>query len=466
MDINSYFEKFRYLTHFYQGVVGIAHDGNTIAVVEIVKKPRCISIVKKKLYDLSDSVYTRICQDFKLENKLIALNLDQSVASYKIIPRPDLLPSEISLWLKENSGEYLPLSLSADTLILSYKEITFADEKYLLLGFVNSDEIYNLLSHWPKTSIISGISPGFSDMALTDDTGKEQVYGSYIVHQGYHEFVLRKNHQLLFYNQIPASFQKENSAQGYIKSVNSLFGETMHQFDYTPAVDTFKIYTKDTLYTMHSEQTDSLEISFYPAYALAKNVLAIDTPNLNFLTESLKEKKDQFNWKQTLMKLILFGGMITISLYLLIFLPTLFVNFLNGRLLEEKDSLIPQLAQIEGLKTRQNSLENDLINAQRVSAFKSESSVLLKALAYHIPGECWLTGLSYIKESEERYNSVISGMGSSREVINRFLANLESDTNFSDVKLDFIDQIPKDEMYRVWKIRSGKYMEFKISLRF
>ena len=466
MNILFYIDQLKRLTQYYQPVIGVTYDGDLIAVVEIIKTINHIKIVNKKLYDAQDSVYQQISDDFKIENKLIALNLDNSLASYKLLSLPDLAESDINIWLRENYSEYLPVSLSVDSIVLSYRLITIGEEQYLFVGFVNQDEINNLLTRWPKETIITGISPGFSDTALATDKEKDQVQGNYVVHETYHEFILHKNHQLLFYNQIPASFQKENSESGYKSSVIRLFKDSLQNLSYEVSDNNFTVEQNKSGYKTETNEQQDLESCFYPAYAQARNALIIPDANMNFITRSCKEKGDIYIWKQALMKLILAGGIVTIILYLFILVPTLLMNLLHEQRLDEKNSLIPQLANLEGLKVVRNNLENDLENANRISAFKSETYILLRAMAHHIPRNCWITEIEYNKTSKDIFNSTVMGMSSDREAINGFLQKLESDKNFSEVKLDYIDQKSSDEMYRLWKIRSSKYLEFKFALRF
>ena len=90
----------------------------------------------------------------------------------------------------------------------------------------------------------------------------------------------------------------------------------------------------------------------------------------------------------------------------------------------------------------------------------------MDALAYHVPKNCWLTDITYNRNSENDFNTVLKGMSKNKIYITEFFKNLEKDRNIIKIKLDYIEKINSNDMYRKWKIKSNKYLQFQISIQF
>jgi hypothetical protein len=57
-------------------------------------------------------------------------------------------------------------------------------------------------------------------------------------------------------------------------------------------------------------------------------------------------------------------------------------------------------------------------------------------------------------------------MSKDRKIVHKFFGNLESDKNIKKIKLDHVNVVDADDMYRNWKIRNRNYIDFQIVLNF
>jgi len=448
------------LTSYYQSIVGISYYKTDVHVVEIKKTFREIVIINSKCYENSENVFEQINADFNLKDKKITVNIYLSSGSYKLLEIPQMPKVEIETWLNDNSSEFLPTGLSINDILLTYKIVRANDNLLLLLGILNNEEVNDLINKIKNVGgILSNVSPGFLNSVRFDQIEKDEtaIHNYYIEHEDYHELAIFENNSLLYYNQVLQAFQSENK----VDSIKNLFSSDLQILNTE--------ITDENLNTINLEgeinNEFSLEKEYLTAYVLALSELE-KTDTFNLLPAEAFLDSEIITWKQTFLKVSLVAGVSIFVAYLFAFLLVFFIGTMQQGIEDNRAVLASQLSQINSLQSQKSTLENDLRAARQVKQYKSNSSILLDMFSFHIPKNCWLTEVIYNDESEKAFNTFLKGMSKDESKINDFLKNLESDKNLKSVKLDYINKLSRDEMYRDWKIRSSLYLEYQISVEY
>ncbi len=455
-----------YIASYYQNVIGISIYNGTVYVAEIKKGFREIKVIRTDQYEFKSNNYEDIINnvknDFELKDKLISVNLYNSSASYKLLKIPKIPENEIEPWLKDNSNEFLPTSISFEDIEFNYKIVSINDEIIILLGFVKNEEIEHLLDAFGTSeNTIARITPGLIDLPLMN-TKKENSFDCiYITNENYHELVLYQSGELIYYNQVPPAFQKGSD----VDNIQGLFGKELELLEFEPDEKNIQILIAGQTPQKNNNKYP-VNDKFLPSYLSALSIINGKEDSINFLPKPLKSEILTLDWKQAILKFSIVVGIFIFALYFIAFISVFLLGESYDSVEKEREALAPNLIRIYELQSQKNLLKHDLSDAGQVQTYKSHSSILLEALAFHIPKNCWLTEINYNQESEKSLNTVIKGMSKNKTVINNFLANLEGDKNFKKLKLDFINKVTRDEMFRDWKIKSSKYLEFQISVEF
>ena len=453
------------IASLFQNSVGIYFDNSTVSVVEIKKYFTRYKIIKKQLYQVSDKIFDAIKTDFDLKDKPIAISLAKSAANFRLVKLPKISESEIDNWLQENCKEIVPASIPVHQVLITYQIIKANEELLLLVGTMNRQESSEIVDWIKKEALIlTKFSNGLIDVVahcLSKNT-TNLVY--YILNESYDEVIIIKNRKLHYYNQIPLSFRNQDNGK-LSQSVQLLLAEDFDTLNFNPDTEHFNVLNKDELLDQLQLEC-GVETEFVPAFVLAKSVFENSISRLNFISEQQKTKHNLFLYKKYTQKSVLLAGAILFSVYLLAFLSIFIVNHLQNELEKEKERLAPQLSSLSLLTGKMQMVKVDLEEAKRISTYKSSTNLILQALAYHIPPNCWLTEIIYHQGDDEECHTRIKGMSKDRTIINNFLGNLERDNRITKVKIDYVTRLNQDKMKQTWKINSDQFLEFQISLTF
>lgn len=444
----------------FQKSIGIYRTDNFVYAVELQKRINEYRETNKNIYDLNRNTFPEIIDqinsDFNLKDKFVVTNLQNPGASFKVIKISLIQEEEIESWLKENFNQFINIPIPLEQTVLTYKIIKKNEDIILFIGIVNREEIDELISIFEKNNIIiSSLSSGLSDLFLTE-TRQDDFFCTYALKNNNHEVIVHRDHRLIFYGQIPAAFSNVNDKdEDLLGLAQKIFSESFKILEYEPDADRINWidFKKDA----------NDDIHFLPAEALAKKAFYPEENTLNFIPSEKSDKSQEFIWKQAFFKTTISLGSVMLLFYLISFVINFFFNMLHDNVLAELDALAPKTALVKKLEHNNNILKKDLLETKKMKSYRSQSYLILEAAAFHIPKDCWLTGIFYDKKSDKPLNTTLKGMSKTRTTINEFLGKLEEDANLKNVKLDFINKIPRDKLYRNWKIKSSQYFEFQIS---
>ena len=280
--------------------------------------------------------------------------------------------------------------------------------------------------------------------------------------ENYTEIINFNGKKFCYYNQIPNSLDGGNE----IDILLDILKEDFMTIGFVPDKNNFVIINLNKEKNVHFEANWPVEQEFLVAYALAHNILTNKHETFNFVADSSKEKLSHFIWKRAFFNITLISGILMSIIYLVAFTFSWYMGMLNEKVINQRETLKPHISNLILIEQKKSIMIKDLMDARNVSKYKSATSLMLKSIAYHIPKECWLIEFVYDKDTDKEFNTILTGMSKNDKTVNQFLANLEGDKIFNMVKLDYIEQITKDEMFRKWKVRSEEFKIFQFSLKF
>ena len=446
-----------YIAGLLQKSIGIYKSREKVFVVEVQKRIRKIVEKKSKVYVIKrngfSAIIPQIIKDFNVNETLINFNLNAPGAFFKIIKIPQMPEKEISFWLEENLERLLKISISVHNKLISYKILKKEDEIVLLIGLVEKEEIAEILTLLKdKNKYVYSFAPGRSDIYILEQDKISDRNSVYFIEEGFHEFLIYNKNDLIYYNQIPPAIHKnEQNIEKLFPLLERMFSGDFDQISYTVNRNSIEWIRDD----------DAL--GFKAANALAQKPYYPRKNTFRFLPAENKSLNSEFIWKQVFLKTTLLLGGFIFFLYFISFALTLLFTNINNTAVSQLEALNVKIIQIDKLRHSGKLLKRDLDEATRIKSYRSHSSLILDIIAAHIPEGCWLTEINYDKKVSKRLNTFIRGMSASGMIINQFLRNMENDESLSSVNLDYINKIPGDKMFRNWKIKSGKYYEFRIS---
>lgn len=443
----------------FQKAIGIYRTSEQIFVTEVRQGLRKISTINKKEYSHGEYTFEEILQqiikDFKIKEHLISTNLYAPGAFFKVLNIPQLPDDEIDDWLKENLARIVDIKIPLNQTALAYRVIKRNEDLQLLIGLCSKKEVQDIEHAFKKCNLpLTKLVYGLSFYFRPEYRKSENDICNYIIQLGNHALIITNRGQLRYYNEIPAVIHKgETDKENLIRISKQMFDQDLKLLD-------------SLLKTEHTNWHDISSKDFSLSVMLAKNALRYPNERLQFLPEQANQTARETIWKQALIKLTLGLGSFLIFLYVVSFLVSFIFVKMNDTITEKMNMLAPQVAAIERLNQQKRMLARDLSEARQMQDYRSKSYLILEALAYHIPEKCWLTEIIYDKYSDEILNTGITGMSRDRSIVYDYLSSLESDPNIPQVKLDYIKSIPADRLYRDWKLKSSRYLEFRISIEF
>ena len=192
---------FFHIASLYQKSIGISFDEKNIYLVELQRTLKDTQLIQANIYPNNPLELKKILSEINCKDKPIAINFFQPVASFKLLSIPKMQETEIDNWLRENYSEFLPSTISIDQIILNHRIVKINEQITILIGIVNVNEINELLSFIGyNDKIIIKIVPGISELAYLIGDIQDGVKLIYILNINYHEIILFKENQLLFYN--------------------------------------------------------------------------------------------------------------------------------------------------------------------------------------------------------------------------------------------------------------------------
>lgn len=133
-----------------------------------------------------------------------------------------------------------------------------------------------------------------------------------------------------------------------------------------------------------------------------------------------------------------------------------------------------RITQIEKLKQKQNSLLKELDSRKVMLGKRSRVAKDLFEISRTLPKDVWLRELrlgrfdddAFEREGQEneKDNITIQGLSLSETRIGRFLSNLEQSNHFKESTLQFIQNIPREQVYKKTKLRRVPLSKFEIEV--
>jgi Tfp pilus assembly protein PilN len=447
--INGYLKKIGgKVSAAFRRTIGIYNTGNKVYVVEIQNTLNKTKEIDKRCYSLKnntlENILKQVGEKFNVKETLFVTNITSPASVYKIIKIPQMPKDEINDWLSDNLESLIQTPLKLSQSVLNFKIIESNQEILVFISLHRCEEIEILKEVFLKNHLIlHSISPGLSDLASNEN----ELSAVYIQQPAMHEFIVTKAGELIYYNQIPIAVHKNETKIEKLR-------EALENF------------LKDDLQLLNIEQMNwkdfapnSETAGFEAAAAIAKR--ALRTPSTLFNIH-LPHSTTEYYWKQLFLKTTLIFGVIFIVLFSAAYIPAIVFTSLNTNVLQQEEKLRSKTLSIRKLQREKSILQQFLSEAAQIKNYRSNSSIVLDAIAYHIKEGCWVTAIQYKKNA----TSKITGMGTSREAINRFLHALENDKNLRNVDMKYIKKVTLEKMYRQWKVKTAKLIEFSISFRY
>jgi hypothetical protein len=446
--------------YYFQKSLGIYFSENFVHIVEVKKYFKKCKITNTVTCSMNDDILTIIENEFGFKDKVIAVNFNPEIASYRLIKIPEMDKSEIDGWINENRQNFLPQGISATEVSIDYKIVKHNGSFLMLFMILQKEEIEKVnkfLDH--KNLNLALISPGLTQWGLLKSFGHSEPSCVFIKRKGTIDVMVIQDNGLLYYNQMPEVFQVNKDEPLYLTAYN-LFENDFKLLKFVPSERNSGEFVEEEFYPADSSPEHS------PAHSLALASLKTGKNQMNLIASNLRSKLDSFIWKQAFLKTAIGLILCGFSLYIILIFMSLEMTQLSVELDNSRSALMPYLDQISELKKKQTQVLMDRTDARSVSMFRSNKELILTIISFHIPEGCWLYKLQTNGCEKENYNTVLKGMGTNRTIINTFFGNLESDKNIKKIKLDYINTVDQDRMYRDWKIRGSDYIDFQFSLTF
>jgi Tfp pilus assembly protein PilN len=448
------------ISFFFQRSIGIYFSEKNVEVVEVKKYFNKYKIINSKSYNFKDNFPDCIDNDLGFKNKLISINLNPEIAIYKLIRIPEMDESELENWIQDNMLSFLPAGISIQDVSIFYKVVKHNGDILMLLSILENAEIKRVNGIWDRSDFnLAIVSPGLIEWGILQNSGDKNRSGIFIKGREFGQVVIVQGTDLLYYNQIPAVFQ-ENKDQPLYTTAYKLFEEDFKLLEFIPNDSNSKVFDENILDISMDYDEKS------PAYSLALASFNHGKKSINYITSEFISRLDIFFWKRVFLKTIIGLGSISLILYLIIFLFSIFLSHFTIDNEAERASLIPHLAQISDLEKKRTVALKDLNDSESIVKFRSNKQQILTTISYHIPEGCWLYKVSTKENEESPYNTILNGMSKDRTIVHIFFGNLESDKNIKKIKLDHVNVIDAKDMYRNWKIRNRNYIDFQIALSF
>jgi Tfp pilus assembly protein PilN len=437
--------------------IAVFNNPEKVIVIEIKGTGKSSRTIKKKEYPHnidSPAFWQEVNKDFDFKNKLVSTNLYTSAGLFKLVEAPKMDKEEIKDWLQENVSGFFKIPNILDQSILSYRIIDDSTDPFsMLVALINKEELDHILALFKEHSIaLSAVS--FHNMYFMPVGLPEDVLGmSYVTNKTFDEIILAGHSGLIYYNQFPASTNPNINEE--------LVWDRLHQLEAQEShiLGLIKENSEKTDFTLIEDSETKYE-------KLADYALLPHSQSIKILPEKETTQCDNLIWGRLFQRFAMALGALIVGLFLLQFLVSGITNLLIGHLAEETEILKPQLVEIDSLKTHYKSLNEEYRDVKRSRESRTNSHLILAGLATHIRGKLWLTSIEYDQNSDENYNTVITGYSLKRSSIAALISAIEKDVNFTDVKLGYIKKLSAKEFFKTWKINSSRYHEFRILFKY
>lgn len=191
------------------------------------------------------------------------------------------------------------------------------------------------------------------------------------------------------------------------------------------------------------------------------------TGEFQFEMEEAEEKKNA-----------LFIGAGVIAVLAILFIATFSFRILAVSEHDDWQTQVGQMetriTQIEKLKQKQNSLIKELDSRKVMLGKRSQVAKDLFEVSRALPEDVWLRELRLGRFDDDFFedgkvaseidNILIQGLSLSETRIGRFLSNLEQSNYFEESILQFIQNIPREQVYKKTKLRRVPVSKFEIEV--
>ncbi len=443
--------------------IGIFHTPDKITIVEKKSSGKSSKLVKKKEYSNSlqnpnSLFWDEIKEDFDFKNKLVAANLHSSAGLFKLVEAPKMDREEMGEWLIENASDFFKIPNILEQSILSYRIIDDSGDPFsILVSLINKEELENILHSFKQNQIILTAVSFHNIHFAPADIQDDELDITYIKNNTFDEIILAASSGLVYYNQFPKSTQHKIDEEFVWDRLHQLEAQESHILG---LIKENKEKTNFNLIKYSETRTDLF------AESLAGFSKVHEAQGIKLLPQKELIQRDNFIWGRLFQRFATILAILIIGLLVLQFSVSGVTTLLISGLVDETEELRPQLMEIDSLKNYYQSLDNEYKDVQKSRQSRTSTHLVLNGMAAQINKDAWLTAIEYDQNSDEVFNTIITGYSKNRKAITRLLSGIEKDGNFSNVKLGYIKKMSSKEFFKDWKISSSKYQEFSILFRY